>query len=71
MRFNAKDYSQGDIMKILRDWTGLTQKEFSKIMNKSKRTIEQYESGKVNYNIAFLKDLSNKFGIDIVFSKKK
>ncbi len=45
MKFNAKDYSQGDIIRIIRGWSGLTQKDFAKVVGKSKRTIEQYEAG--------------------------
>lgn len=58
-------------MKIIRQWTGLTQKSFALQVGKSKRTIEQYEAGIVNYNIAFLKDISEKFNLEIVISKKK
>lgn len=70
MKLNANDYSKGEIIKIIREWTNLTQKEFAKAVNKSKRTIEQYEAGTVNYNIGFLKDVAKKFDIDIVISKK-
>ena len=48
MKLNANDYSKGEIIKIIREWTNLTQKEFAKAVNKSKRTIEQYEAGTVN-----------------------
>jgi len=71
MKLNASDYSKGEIMKILRQWTNLTQKDFASEMGKSKRTIEQYEAGTVNYNIEFLKKLSDKFHIEITFTKKK
>lgn len=70
MKLNANDYSKGEIIKIIREWTNLTQKEFAKAVNKSKRTIEQYEAGTVNYNIEFLKDVAKKFDIDIIISKK-
>lgn len=71
MKLNANDYSKGEIMKILRQWTNMTQKDFAHFMGKSKRTIEQYEAGTVNYNIEFLKKLSDKCQIEITFSKKK
>ncbi len=70
MKFSANAYGKGDIVKIIREWTGLTQKEFAKEVGKSKRTIEQYEAGTVNYNIEFLKNISQKFNLDIVISKK-
>lgn len=71
MKLNASDYTKGEIMKILRQWTNLTQKNFASKMGKSKRTIEQYEAGAVNYNIEFLKKISKEFNIEITFSKKK
>ena len=71
MKFNAKDYSQGDIIRIIRGWSGLTQKDFAKVVGKSKRTIEQYEVGTVNYNINFIQKMSKEFDIDIVFTKSK
>ena len=70
MKLNVKDYNKGEIMKIIRQWTGLTQREFSSKMDKSKRTIEQYEAGTVNYNIEFLLNLCRTFDIEIVIRKK-
>ena len=70
MKLNVRDYDKGEIMKIIRQWTGLTQREFSAKMNKSKRTIEQYEAGTVNYNIEFLMNLCKTFDIDITIRKK-
>ena len=69
MKLNVKDYNKGEIMKIVRQWTGLTQREFSSKMNKSKRTIEQYEAGTVNYNIDFLMNLCKTFDIEITIRK--
>ena len=48
MRLNLKDYSKGDAIKFIREWTNLTQKDFAKRIGKSKRTVEQYEAGTVN-----------------------
>ncbi len=70
MKINIKDYSRGEIIKFIRQWTGLTQEEFAKIMGKSKRTIEQYEAGNINYKVDFLYKLNKVFNIDIIFEKK-
>lgn len=70
MRLNLKDYTRGEAIRIIREWTNLTQKDFAKRIGKSKRTIEQYEAGKVNYGIDLLKTISKEFNIDIVFEKK-
>ena len=55
MKFNINDYSKGAVIRIIREWTNLTQQEFANRIGKSKRTIEQYEAGKVNYGIDILK----------------
>ena len=71
MKFKANEYSKGDIIKFIRQWTNLTQKDFAKKVGKSKRTIEDYESGTTNYNIQFLKDIANKFNLEIIICKKQ
>lgn len=71
MKLNTSDYGKGDIIKIIRQWTGLTQKEFAQKVGKSKRTIEQYEAGIVNYNIEFIKKISKIFNLEITIEKKK
>ena len=45
MKLQAEGYSTEDILKILREWTGLTQKEFGKTINRSERSIQSLESG--------------------------
>ena len=70
VKLNLKDYTKGEAIRIMREWTNLTQKDFAKRIGKSKRTIEQYEAGTINYNIEVLKTISKEFGIDIIFEKK-
>ena len=41
MKVNLKKYNKGDIIRFIRQWTGLTQQEFALKTGKSKRTIEQ------------------------------
>lgn len=71
MKFNMKDYSKGEAIRIIREWTNLTQKEFASRIGKSKRTVEQYEAGTVNYGIEVLKTISKEFNIDIIIQKNK
>ena len=70
MRFNMKDYTKGEVIKIIREWTNLTQKDFAKHIGKSKRTVEQYEADMVNYGVDTLKTISKEFDIDIIIEKK-
>ena len=70
MRLNMKDYTKGEAIRIIREWTNLTQKDFAKRIGKTKRTIEQYEAGTVNYGIEVLKKIAKEFDIDIIIEKK-
>ncbi|MCI8443581.1 MAG: helix-turn-helix transcriptional regulator [Clostridia bacterium] len=70
MKLNLKDYTKGEAIKIIREWTNLTQKDFAKRIGKSKRTIEQYEAGTVNYGVEILKKIAKEFDIDIIIAKK-
>ena len=71
MKFNIKDYDRGDAIRIIREWTNLTQKDFAKRIGKSKRTIEQYEAGTVNYGIDVINKIAKEFNIDIIVEKNK
>ncbi len=66
MKLNMKDYTRGEAIKIIREWTNLTQKDFAKRIGKSKRTIEQYEAGTVNYGIDVLKKIAKEFDINLL-----
>lgn len=70
MKLNLKNYSKGEAIRIIREWTNLTQKDFAKRIGKSKRTLEQYEAGTVNYGIETLKVIAKEFNIDIIIEKK-
>lgn len=69
MKININDYNKGEIIRIIREWTELTQKDFAKKIGKSKRTIEEYESNRVNYNIDTLKKIAKVFDIEIIIKK--
>ncbi len=70
MKVSLKEYGQGNFIKIIREWSGLTQKEFGKLINKSERTIQDYESGNINYKISILEQICRKLNISINAEKK-
>jgi len=39
MKFVANDYEASEILKIIREWSGLTQTELGQSIRRSKRTI--------------------------------
>ncbi len=71
MKVDLKEYGRGAFIKIIREWTGLTQKEFGKTIGKSERTIQEYEAGTTNYNIRTLEKIAKTFDISILATKRK
>ncbi len=71
MKVKLNDYNQGPFIRIIREWTGLTQKEFAKMIGKSERTVQSYESGKTTYTINTLEKISKRFNISIIAEKKQ
>lgn len=71
MKMIANNYEPKDIIKIIREWTELTQKDFGKSINRSLRGIQDYESGRRCYNINTLLDIAEKHNLTITIEKKK
>jgi len=71
MKVILNDYDRGTFIKIIREWTGLTQKEFAKVLGKCERTIQEYEAGTTNYNIQILEKIIKEFNITFIAEKKK
>ena len=69
MQFNLNDYTKGDIIKIIREWTELTQSEFGKRIGKSKSSIQDYELNKTNYGIDIIKKIAEEFDLTITIKK--
>ena len=64
------EYTKGELIKIMREWSEKTQKEFAKDIGKSEISIQKYEADAVNYGIQTLLDLARKNHITITFEKK-
>lgn len=71
MKVNLNEYGPGDFIKIIREWTNLTQEKFGKRIGRSGRTVQDYESETTNYNIKTLQKICKEFGITIIAEKKK
>ena len=65
-----KNYTKGEIIKIVREWTNKTQKEFAKELNKSESIIQKHEADEVNYGIETLLDIAKENNITITHKKK-
>ena len=69
MKLKANKYEPKDIMKIVREWTNKTQKEFGEDVKKSNEWVKANETGKTNYYFKDLLNICKKNNIDITFSK--
>lgn len=70
MKIIANNYTPGEIIKIIRQWTELTQKDFGKTINRGRDAIAKIESD--NNNISFNKflEIAKKNNLIITIEKK-
>ena len=66
----AKDYAFEDIIRIIREWTELTQEEFGKTIGKSERTVSAWECGENSMSLATFSKILKKHKIDMILSRK-
>ncbi len=69
MKLIANNYEAKDIFKIIREWSGLTQKDFAKDINKSTRSIQDYEAGITKFSMNMLLDIAKKQNLKITIEK--
>ena len=65
-----EDILPEDIIRIIREWTGLKQSEFAKTINRSTRSVQEYEAGRTKYSGKMLLDIAKKHGLKITIEKK-
>ena len=70
MRIKANEYEAREIMKIIREWTEMTQEEFGKSIHRSKRGIQAFEHGERNYTMATLLEIAKTHRLTITIEKK-
>lgn len=56
-------------MRILREWSGMTQKDFADIIEKSYWTVLDYEHGRSSYSIETLLLIAKKMHLKIIIEK--
>lgn len=70
MKIVANDYKANEIIKIIREWSGKTQEEFGKNINRTKNAIQFYEYGQRNYDFELLLTIAKKENLIITIEKK-
>lgn len=70
MKIIANDYNQGEIMKTIREWSGLTQKSFGKSIYRSEKSVQQYESNVRNCKLDTLLQIAKIHKLKITIEKE-
>lgn len=71
MKINATDYRANEVIKIVREWTGLSQEEFGKNINRTKNAIQFYEYGQRNYDFELLQKICKLYNLEIIIKTKE
>ena len=71
MRIIANNYRADEVFKFIREYSGKTQKEFGKQINRSKTAIQYYEYGQRNYDFELLLEIAKKENLNIIIESKK
>ncbi len=66
----ANDYKSNEIIKIIREWTELTQRDFAKTIDRSPKTYQDYEYGRINVSLEMFLKICKVHGIDVIVRKK-
>ena len=70
MKINANEYHAKDIIRIIREWTELNQKDFGKCINRSRDSINNIENGRNRMYLNDFISMCKKFNIKVTIEKK-
>ncbi|MCL1820819.1 MAG: helix-turn-helix domain-containing protein [Oscillospiraceae bacterium] len=70
MKIKANDYKANEIIKIIREWTELTQKGFGETIHRSRHTVQSMELGRNGIYLQTLLDIADLYGLEITIEKK-
>lgn len=71
MKLVANNYSEKDVFKIMREWSGLKQGEFAEKLGVSRMTIQSYERGVRRYTFETLMKVANMYDYNVIIQKKQ
>lgn len=70
MRLILDKYEPKEIIKFVRQSTGLTQEKFGEKIGKSKDTIQSYELGRNKMSLNTFIEITQKFNLKIIIEEK-
>lgn len=71
MKLKLNDFESEDIIRIMREWTGKTQKEFAESIDYKENSISKMETARRNVYLHIFIKMANKNGINIYMEKNK
>jgi len=71
MKIKANDYKPNEVMKIIREWTELSQEEFAKSIGRSRNGINNIENKRNRIYLNDFMKICDKYGITITLEKLK
>ena len=71
LKIIANNYKANEIIKMIREYTGKTQKEFGKNIKRTRNAIQTYEYGTRNYDFELLLEIAKKENLIITISSQK
>ena len=69
MKIIANNYTPPDIIRIIRESTELTQKQFGKTIHRSEKGIQAFELGKRNYTVETLLQIADVHNLKVIIEK--
>ena len=70
LKLVANDYKTNEVIKIIREWTGLSQKEFAKTLNRSRDSINNIENNRNKIYFDTLMEIAKIHNLTITIEKK-
>ncbi len=70
MKLNVKDYSNGDIIRFLREYASLTQQELADKINKHVRTIQRYEKEDIKIDLNMIREICELCDLNLTIESK-
>ncbi len=71
MKIKANDYKANEVFRMIREYSGKTQAEFGKKINRSKTAVQYYEYGQRNFDFELLLKIAKIEGLNIIIESKK
>lgn len=70
MKLNLKDYANKDVIKFLREYGSMTQKDLANHLKKSVRTVQRYEKGDIGIDLETIRSICQLNDLNLIIESK-